>query len=110
MTIEDIKDFIGERPGYLKKSASVLAERLEAPIEDCETALYEARKLARGESNDNVNDSVITEFQQYLNKVLYIHLLCCYFLSCWSEEQRFHSLYYKTRLCLNEGHNIHLPY
>jgi hypothetical protein len=68
MTIEDIKDFIGERPGYLKKSASVLAERLEAPIEDCETALYEARKLARGESNDNVNDSVITEFQQYLNK------------------------------------------
>jgi hypothetical protein len=68
MTIEDIKDFIGERPGYLKKSASILSERLEAPIEDCETALYEARKLARKEVNDNANDSVITEFQQYLNK------------------------------------------
>ena len=68
MTIEDIKDFIGERPGYLKKSASILSERLEAPIEECETALYEARKLAREEVNDNANDSVITEFQQYLNK------------------------------------------
>jgi hypothetical protein len=57
MTIEDIKDFIGERPGYLKKSATVLAERLDAPIEECETALYEARTLARGESNDNVNNA-----------------------------------------------------
>ena len=52
MTIDDIKDFIGERPGYLKKSAQVLAERLDVPIEDCETALYEARALARGEFND----------------------------------------------------------
>jgi len=68
MTIEDIKDFIGGRPGYLKKSASVLAERLDMPIEECETALYEARKLAREESNDNANYSVITEFQQYLDK------------------------------------------
>ena len=68
MTIEDIKDFLGGRPGYLKKSASVLSERLEAPIEDCETALYEARALAREEVNENVNDSVISEFQQYLDK------------------------------------------
>ena len=68
MTIEDIKDFIAERPGYLKKSASVLSERLEAPIEDCETALYEARALAREEINENDNDSVISEFQQYLDK------------------------------------------
>jgi len=66
MTIEDIKDFIGERPGYLKKSAQVLAERLDAPIEDCETALYEARTLARGNSNES--DNVITEFQEYLDK------------------------------------------
>ena len=64
MTIEDIKDFIGERTGYLKKSAQVLAERLDAPLEDCETALYEARALARENSNENA--SVITEFQEYL--------------------------------------------
>lgn len=69
MTINEIKDFIAERPGYLKKSADVLSERLNCPIEDCETALYEARKLARGEEdNDNTNDSVITEFQSFLDK------------------------------------------
>ena len=42
MTINEIKDFIAERRGYLKKSADVLSERLNCPIEDCETALYEA--------------------------------------------------------------------
>jgi len=69
MTINEIKDFIAERPGYLKKSADVLSERLNCPIEDCETALYEARKLAR-EQDDNTNDneSVITEFEQFLDK------------------------------------------
>jgi hypothetical protein len=68
MTIDDIKDFIAERQGYLKKSAQVLAERLDAPIEDCETALYEARALARGEINENISNNVISEFQQYLDK------------------------------------------
>lgn len=68
MTINEIKDFIAERPGYLKKSADVLSERLNCPIEDCETALYEARKLAREENNDNDNTSVISEFEQFLDK------------------------------------------
>jgi len=68
MTINEIKDFIAERPGYLKKSADVLSERLNYPIEDCETALYEARKLAREENNSNDNESVITEFQSFLDK------------------------------------------
>ena len=68
MTINEIKDFIAERPGYLKKSADVLSERLNCPIEDCETALYEARKLARQENNTNDNDSVISEFEQFLDK------------------------------------------
>ena len=67
MTINEIKDFIAERRGYLKKSADVLSERLNCPIEDCETALYEARKLAR-EENTNDNDSVIREFEQFLDK------------------------------------------
>ena len=69
MTIEEIKDFLNEKQGYLKKSAGVLSERLDCPIEDCETALYEARKLARGqETNDNTNESVINEFQTFLDK------------------------------------------
>jgi len=67
MTINEIKDFIAERRGYLKKSADVLSERLNCPIEDCETALYEARRLAR-EENTNDNDSVISEFEQFLDK------------------------------------------
>ena len=68
MTINEIKDFIGEKPGYLKKSADVLSERLNCPLEDCETALYEARKLARNEENTSDNDSVISEFEQFLDK------------------------------------------
>ena len=68
MTINEIKDFIAERRGYLKKSADVLSERLNCPIEDCETALYEARKLARKENNANNNESVISEFEQFLDK------------------------------------------
>ena len=43
MTINEIKDFLAEKRGYLKKSADVLSERLNCPIEDCESALYEAR-------------------------------------------------------------------
>jgi hypothetical protein len=68
MTVNEIKDFIAERRGYLKKSADVLSERLNCPIEDCETALYEARKLARNEENTNDNESVISEFEQFLDK------------------------------------------
>ena len=67
MTINEIKDFLAEKQGYLKKSADVLSERLNCPIEDCETALYEARKLAR-EENTNDNESVISEFEQFLDK------------------------------------------
>lgn len=71
MTINEIKDFLAERRGYLKKSADVLSERLNCPIEDCETALYEARKLARepeDTGNTNDNESVISEFEQFLDK------------------------------------------
>jgi hypothetical protein len=69
MTVNEIKDFLAEKQGYLKKSADVLSERLNCPIEDCETALYEARKLARNtEDNDNDSDNVINEFEQFLDK------------------------------------------
>ena len=68
MTINEIKDFLAEKQGYLKKSADVLSERLNCPIEDCETALYEARELARNEENTNDNESVISEFERFLDK------------------------------------------
>ncbi len=69
MTVNEIKDFLAEKQGYLKKSADVLSERLNCPIEDCETALYEARKLARNtEDTDNDSDNVINEFEQFLDK------------------------------------------
>jgi len=70
MTTNEIKAFIKEKPGYLKKSAEVLSGRLECNIELCETALYEARRLARDEpdNNANNNESVISEFQSFLDK------------------------------------------
>ena len=47
MTINEIKDFLTGKPGYLKKSAEVLSGRLECDVELCETALYESRKRLR---------------------------------------------------------------
>tara|TARA_R110002096_G_scaffold2044_4_gene10638 strand:+ start:420 stop:1562 length:1143 start_codon:yes stop_codon:yes gene_type:complete len=70
MIINDIKAFLLEKPGYLKKSAEVLSGRLECDIELCETALYEARKSAKEKPDDNANnnESVISEFQVFLDK------------------------------------------
>jgi len=70
MTVNEIKSFLEEKPGYLKKSAEALSGRLECSVELCETALYEARKKAKGQPEDNANsnDSVITEFQTFLDK------------------------------------------
>tara|TARA_B100002019_G_scaffold268747_1_gene260969 strand:- start:5726 stop:6862 length:1137 start_codon:yes stop_codon:yes gene_type:complete len=70
MTVNDIKSFLDEKPGYLKKSAEVLSGRLECDIELCETALYEARQKAKEQPDDNANnnESVISEFQTFLDK------------------------------------------
>ena len=70
MTISDIKNFLEEKPGYLKKSAEVLSGRLECNVAFCETALYEARRQAKEQPDDtlNNNESVINEFQKFLDK------------------------------------------
>tara|TARA_Y100000992_G_scaffold6306_1_gene4019 strand:+ start:9874 stop:11010 length:1137 start_codon:yes stop_codon:yes gene_type:complete len=70
MTVNDIRSFLNEKPGYLKKSAEVLSGRLECDIELCETALYEARQKAKEQPDDNANnnESVISEFQTFLDK------------------------------------------
>jgi len=70
MTINEIKDFLTGKPGYLKKSAEVLSGRLECDVELCETALYESRKKAKEQPDDNANsnESVISEFQTFLDK------------------------------------------
>jgi|TARA_R110002096_G_scaffold27886_6_gene84806 hypothetical protein len=69
MTINEIKSFLEEKPGYLKKSAEVLSGRLECDVELCETALYESRKQAKEQPDDNANnnESVINEFQTFLD-------------------------------------------
>jgi|TARA_R110000823_G_scaffold28523_2_gene83141 hypothetical protein len=69
MTINEIKSFLKEKPGYLKKSAEVLSGRLECDVELCETALYESRKQAKEQPDDNANnnESVINEFQTFLD-------------------------------------------
>ena len=70
MDILNIKSFLRENPGYLKKSAVRLSERLSAEVELCETALYESRREAKEVKDDNANsnESVISEFQEFLDK------------------------------------------
>ena len=44
MELNEIKDFLREKPGYLKKGSGQLAVLLEADVEKCKTALREVRK------------------------------------------------------------------
>ena len=69
MTKDQIKAFLSEKPGYLKEGAERLSEKLNCSIETCRNALKEARIEAKGDFNiDNGNESVITEFQTFLDK------------------------------------------
>lgn len=61
MSIDDIKQFLREKPGYLKKSASVLAIRLEQDEIECALAIHEVRKE---QVNENVNK--ISNFDEYI--------------------------------------------
>ena len=67
MTKDQIKAFLSEKPGYLKEGAERLSEKLNCSVETCRHALKEARIEAR-EGNTNENESVITEFQTFLDK------------------------------------------
>ena len=65
---EEIKQFLKEKPGYLKEGASRLSERLDCSIDTCLSALREARMDAKENDFDldNVNKSEMTEFKQFL--------------------------------------------
>ena len=67
MTKDQVKAFLSEKPGYLKEGAERLSEKLNCSVETCKHALKEARIEAR-EGNTNENESVITEFQTFLDK------------------------------------------
>ena len=67
MTKDQIKAFLSEKPGYLKEGAERLSEKLNCSVETCRHALKEARIEAR-DNNTNENESVITEFQTFLDK------------------------------------------
>ena len=69
MTKDQIKAFLSEKPGYLKEGAERLSEKLNCSVETCRNALREARIEAKEEFNvENGNESVITEFQTFLDK------------------------------------------
>ena len=66
MSIHDIELFLRERPGYLKKSALVLADRLDAPESDCIIAL---RNVKAELTNTNENSHrVDSDFADYLKQ------------------------------------------
>lgn len=63
MSLKDIEQFLREKPGYLKKSASVLAIRLEADELECALAIHNVRKELSN-TNENVNE--ISDLNEYL--------------------------------------------
>ena len=68
MTKNQIKAFLSEKPGYLKEGPERLSEKLNCSVETCRHALREARIEAKNNSVTNENESVITEFQTFLDK------------------------------------------
>ena len=67
MTKNEIKAFLKDRPGYLKEGAERLSERLDCSVENCRSALKEARIEARDEGIVVEGDNVISEFQSFLD-------------------------------------------
>jgi hypothetical protein len=57
--IEDIKNFLRNKPGYLKKGAQVLANRLNASLDNCAQAIQEIK-------NELTNNNVNSHFNDYL--------------------------------------------
>ena len=66
MTKDEIKEFLKNKPGYLKEGCKRLSERLETDVNECREALKEARiEMMHGFSNMqmvNVNDTVDIHF------------------------------------------------
>ena len=98
MTKHQIKAFLSEKPGYLKEGAERLSEKLNCSVETCRNALKEARIEAKadfgvGHLTDvyNENESVITEFQTFLdkNKISPDDVKSVKFWQTMTGEQRF---------------------
>lgn len=104
MTKDDIKAFLEEKPGYLKVSADRLSERLNCSVETCAAALTEMRVEMKGSDFDvdNANESVITEFQEFLdnNGIAPTDVASVKFWQTMSGQQRF------SVVTKNEGRNI----
>lgn len=68
MTKQEIKDFLKDNVGYLKKGSEFLSEKFNCSVETCKLALREARAELKGSDFDldNVSDNEITEFNQFL--------------------------------------------
>lgn len=60
----DIRKFLSERPGYLKKGAWVLARRLGCSVNDCQEVLRELRNVNTSENKLNREDLVKTSSLQ----------------------------------------------
>ena len=68
MNKEEIKEFLRDRPGYLKEGAERLSERLNCSVNTCKDALAEARLEAKESfQNGSSNENVITEFEKFLD-------------------------------------------
>jgi hypothetical protein len=69
MTKDEIKEFLKDRPGYLKEGAERLSERLDCSVEACRNALKEGRIEAKGNDFDidNISTSEINEFKAFLD-------------------------------------------
>jgi len=104
MTKDNIKAFLEEKPGYLKVSADRLSERLNCSVETCAAALTEMRVEMKGSDFDvdNANESVITEFQEFLdnNGIAPTDVASVKFWQTMSGQQRF------SVVTKNEGRNI----
>ena len=68
MTKQDIKDFLKENQGYLKKGSEFLSEKFNCSVETCKLALREARAELKGSDFDldNVSENEISEFNKFL--------------------------------------------
>ncbi len=110
MTKEQIKNFLKEKPGYLKVGPEKLSERLNCSVETCSAALREVKLEAKQSdfdnagdlSIDNNNESVISEFQEFLdtNNIAPTDVSSVKFWQTMSGQQRF------SVVTKNEGRNV----
>ena len=90
MTKAEIKDFLNEKPGYLKVGPEKLSERLDCSVEMCKSALEEVRLEMKEELN-NSSENVISEFQTFLdnNSIKSEDVASVKFWQTMSGKQRF---------------------